>query len=128
MLSNYPLLQLAGQKAAHSALRHGVIAQNIANADTPGYLALDLEPVKIPTSSMVSTSLRATRASHLSFDEYNTSPAPNTDPKSSIVPNGNSVSLEKEMIKMAENRLEHEIALSVYKSTLGIMRTSLGRG
>ena len=43
-------------------------------------------------------------------------------------PNGNTVSLETEMVRATEVRHQHEMALSVYQSALGVLRTSLGRG
>jgi flagellar basal-body rod protein FlgB len=42
-------------------------------------------------------------------------------------PNGNSVSLEKEMVKSAEARQEHEMALAIYRATSDVIRASLGR-
>ena len=45
-----------------------------------------------------------------------------------VRPVGNTVSLETEMMKAVEVRHDHEMALSVYQTSLGILRTSLGRG
>ena len=42
-------------------------------------------------------------------------------------PNGNSVSLEAEMVKTAEVRHEHEMSLGIYRSAMDILRTSIGR-
>ena len=50
------------------------------------------------------------------------------DAPDSQSPNGNTVSLEDEMVKAADVRHQHELALAVYSSALNILRTSLGRG
>ena len=42
-------------------------------------------------------------------------------------PNGNSVSLEEEMVKAASARQDHEMALAIYRNTSDIIRASLGR-
>lgn len=39
---NLNILQMASQLAAHSSARQAVIAENIAQADTPGYRARDI--------------------------------------------------------------------------------------
>ena len=43
-------------------------------------------------------------------------------------PNGNSVSLEAEMVKAVEVRQQHEMALAIYRSSSNVVRASLGRG
>ena len=41
MFEGLEIFQLAGGVARHAASRQAVVAQNIANADTPGYRARD---------------------------------------------------------------------------------------
>ena len=43
-------------------------------------------------------------------------------------PNGNTVSLEDQMSRAAETKINHDMALGVWRSALGILRASLGRG
>ena len=50
------------------------------------------------------------------------------DAISSGDPNGNGVSLEEEMLKSVEVKRQHDRALAIYKSSMNILRTSLGRG
>ena len=42
-------------------------------------------------------------------------------------PNGNSVSVEEEMLAAVEVQREHSQALAIYRHAMGIIRTSLGR-
>ena len=42
-------------------------------------------------------------------------------------PNGNTVSLEHEMVKSVDIRQQHDMAMAVYRSTSDIIRASLGR-
>lgn len=121
MYENLSILRLSGALAGHAAQRQSLTAHNIANADTPGFKAQDLPDFK----QTYETTLRATRGSHVG-------PAATAEPIADLSteasPNGNTVSLEREMVRAAEIRHQHDLALSVYRSSLGILRTSLGRG
>ncbi|MHC0051962.1 FlgB family protein [Actibacterium sp. D379-3] len=129
MFGKIELLQMAHGMATHAASRQSVLARNIANADTPGYRARDVasfaDTYQQDTGDFAP---RITRAGHLSGTQVG-SPAPKAHvvAGAATAPNGNSVSLETEMMKAVETRGQHDMALSVYKSALGIMRSSLGR-
>ncbi len=121
MYENLSILRLSSALAGHSAQRQVLTARNIANADTPGFKARDLENF----SETYQTAMRETRAGHLGPRSFGD---PVADLSTPAAPNGNTVSLEHEMIRAAEIRHQHDLALSVYRSSLGIIRTSLGRG
>ncbi|MEM9393533.1 MAG: FlgB family protein [Pseudomonadota bacterium] len=128
MMSNLALAQMASNMSAYAAERHNVIARNIANADTPGYRSLDLPPYSNDGATNSSTFLKATRSQHISTGPETTSFARLHDTTRNTAQNGNSVSLEAEMIRMAENRENYDRALAVYRSTTNVLRTSIGRG
>ena len=127
MFDKLEILQMARGMVAQASARHSVIARNIAHADTPGYHARDIASFADTYRVDTGRTMRATRARHLSaasgsgraFVSFETD-----DPTS---PNGNSVSLETEMVKASEVQYQHELALSIYSTSLGILRTSLGR-
>jgi flagellar basal-body rod protein FlgB len=125
MLPKLELTRMAQAMAAQAGARMGVIAENMANADTPGYKTRDLPD--FAATYRDSTPLRATRAGHLG------APGRREVPEARIVPgpgapNGNTVSLEGEMVKAAETRQTHEMALAIYRSTSDLVRSALGRG
>lgn len=125
MLERLPISQMAGALAAHAAQRQSTIAQNVANADTPGYKAKDISPF----ASLVEEQglgLRATRPGHLGVRE-GLAPAESLLRHGEASPNGNDVALEDEMIASAETRASHEMALGIYRSVSTLLRTSLGR-
>jgi flagellar basal-body rod protein FlgB len=125
MLPKLELTRMAQAMAAQAGARMGVIAQNVAQADTPGYKARDL-----PDFAEVwrdSAPLRATRAGHLGMPDRPPVPEARIVPATGA-PNGNTVSLEGEMVKAAEARHSHEMALAIYRSTSDLVRTALGRG
>lgn len=121
--NNVEVLNMARALAAHAAARQGVIARNVANADTPGYRAADL-----PDFAQV---WRDGTRDASGLARISTRPPGSGDIGShagTVSPNGNSVSLEAEMVKAAEARQAHDMALAIYKSLSGAIRTSLGRG
>jgi flagellar basal-body rod protein FlgB len=120
------LTRLANAMAARAGARMGVIARNVANADTPDFKALDL-PTFAETYQEGSLAMRATRPEHFGASAE-ADPQPSLRrTKGADAPNGNTVSLEQEMVKMAEVRQDHEMALAIYRSTTDILRSSLGR-
>ena len=128
MLNSIEIMRLAQGMAAHAGTRQATIAQNVAQADTPGYKARDVVPFAQSYSENDIAPLRRTRAGHLGFSGPTSQPEIQTiSSKGTEAPNGNTVSLETEMVKSAEVRQQHEMALSIYKSSLDILRASIGR-
>ena len=126
MFEKLQLSKMANAMAQRAGDRMGIIAQNVANADTPDFKAMDL-PSFAETYHDSGTPMRATRADHFfagddDFQEKLLRPA-----KGSAAPNGNTVSLEQEMVKMADVRQDHEVALAIYRNTSDVLRASLGR-
>lgn len=128
MHQNLKIFRISHALASHAGTRQAVIAQNIAQADTPGYRALDVQPFSDFLRQGDSNTLRATRPRHLNAALHNTSPHIREAPTSgNSSPNGNTVSLEEQMLEAVDVKRAHDRALAIYKSGLGILRTSLGR-
>jgi flagellar basal-body rod protein FlgB len=124
MFAKLELTRMAQGLAAHAGARMGVIAQNVANADTPGYRARDVADFASFFGD-VPMDMRATRSGHLGGDAR---PVPGSHVvRGSEAPNGNAVSLEQEMVKSVAARQDHEMALAVYRATSDVLRAALGR-
>lgn len=125
MFENLEITRMANAMAERAGARMGVIARNIANADTPGFKAMDL-PTFAETYQDSGTAMRATRHGHFTAEDTAGDPAPHRI-KGTGAPNGNTVSLEQEMVKTAAIRQDHEMALAIYRNTTDILRASLGK-
>lgn len=128
MFEKPEILSMAGALSSHAALRQSAIAENIANADTPGFRAKDVAPFAEVYSADDGFGLRATRAGHLT--DSGTGGAGAIIPRpgaSGASPNGNTVSLETEMVAAADVKQDNDVALAVYRSSLNILRASIGR-
>ncbi|MCT4556773.1 MAG: FlgB family protein [Pelagimonas sp.] len=124
MFQNLDIFKTAMAMARHAGTQQAYSAQNIANADTPGYKARSLPEFHLTMRDSL-MGQRATREKHLngSFGqevEFN-------ERRDAYDPNGNTVSLEEEMVTAVNSRRQHDRALAIYRSNLNILRTSLGR-
>jgi flagellar basal-body rod protein FlgB len=127
MFGNSSTVQsMARAFAAHAAAQQGAIARNIANADTPGYRAMATASFAETFEDAGSFALRATRAGHLGGGAQQVEVALRARP-GEMSPNGNTVSIEREMLAAAEARQQHDMALAITRSLGGVIRTSLGR-
>lgn len=127
MFDNLAVFRMAHAMAEHAGARQTVIARNMANADTPGYAARDIPSFQaVLGADRGAFGLRATRPTHLGAG--GAQPFPVRERPGAIPdPNGNSVSLETEMIHAADTMRQHNRALAVYRSSLDILRGALGR-
>ena len=127
MLESLSITRMAEALADHAASRLDLIARNVAQADTPGYKAMDLPDFATVYEDQASGGgMRATRPGHFTSAMAASEPVPQPA-MGEASPDGNTVSIEKEMVKSAEVRQDHEMALAVYRSTQDILRISLGR-
>lgn len=127
MLENkVTVLTVARAMAAHAATRQGLISQNVANADTPGYRPRDLPSFAETLRRAGGLPLRQTRPGHVAGDGGG---APRPVTVAGVAsPNGNGVSIEREMMRAAEVRQAHDMALAIRATLSGAIRTALGRG
>lgn len=127
MLDAPYLMKMAQSLARHSGARQAQIAKNIANADVPGYRGRDLVDFSESFNRSRAADVRTTRNGHMNGREFGATFA-TFDLGGESAPNGNNVSVEVEMARGTDAKSSHDLALAVYKSSLDIIRASLGRG
>ncbi len=112
--------------------RQQVLANNVANADTPGYRARDLKALsfkKVLGGEGAKLGMAATNAAHLAGRSGKS--APNLVEKvdsHEIVISGNSVSLEEEMMKVSKTMMDYQLTTNLYSKHIKMIKTALGRG
>ncbi len=124
MFQNLDVFRTAMAMARHAGVKQAFSAQNIANADTPGYRARDLPEFR-DTMRESLMGQRATRENHLNGSTTRTLDF--SERRDALDPNGNTVSLEQEMVSAVGAQRQHDRALAIYRNNLNILRTSLGR-
>jgi flagellar basal-body rod protein FlgB len=111
--------------------RQDVLSQNVANADTPRYVARDLKALdfdRMVGAAASGTKMTATNARHFAissqhggkFEDHET-------PDQESDPNGNAVSLEVEMIKVSDTQAQFQAAANLYSKAMTMMKTAIGR-
>ncbi|HEX3573809.1 MAG TPA: flagellar basal body protein [Rhodopila sp.] len=102
--------------------RQSVLAQNIANANTPGYAARDIKPFGDFLAD------QATQETDNSFvDTSAGSTAPQDRASTEITLNGNTVELDEQLEKVAATDTAHQLATDLYKKYVGMFRTVIGK-
>lgn len=117
--------------------RQRLLAENVANADTPGYRVRDLKKPAFSETSWLSAQKAAqqspatakTHAQHIATgmvplaNKMDMSRAPHFE----VTPEGNEVVLEEEMMKVTANQMDYQAATSLYSKTMGLFRIAIGR-
>jgi flagellar basal-body rod protein FlgB len=111
--------------------RQEVLAENIANADTPKYVARDLRPFDfkdLMRRQEMHVSPVGTNAKHIGtaparIRDYG---AENPKPYESTI-NGNQVVLEEQMTKMSESQIDHELTTELYRKNMTLFKIALGK-
>jgi flagellar basal-body rod protein FlgB len=129
-MSNLSLFRMARQKMGWSGQRQVVLSQNIANGNTPNYRARDLEALdfnaRVKSASQVN--MAKTAGSHLQGTSVK--PTYRIEDESrrdlyEINPDGNQVVLEEQMMKVADNQAQFQLASNIYRKNLQMFRMAV---
>ena len=131
-----PLAAMMAKKMAWLTRRSEVLAQNIANSNTPGYKARDLQETSF--RRLVARELggaqgaaqpRMTHLAHMSGPSR-TQAAYRVEDESDVPEidiSGNTVSMAQQMQQLGETQLSYQMVVDLYRKHLGMFRTALGR-
>ena len=127
MLDAIPVFALLKAKLGYDGERQKVIAQNVANADTPGYAPRDLSSFSFSGALSQAGGIAPVRthAAHLagrpaSAGAWKAADAPDTEARI----DGNQVVLEEQMMKLNDASSDYQTALTLYSQSLGLLRTA----
>jgi flagellar basal-body rod protein FlgB len=133
-ITDVPILSMLRTKMNWNQERQKVLAENVANSDTPNFRQRDLVAPKFQESGALvsravpSVALATTEGAHIGGMSM-TGTRFSTESKRSyeIRPTGNSVNLEEEMMKVAANQMDYQAATALYSRSLGLLKTALGK-
>ena len=113
-MSLFDTTQLLLERAMHGAsMRQSVLAENLANANTPGYARRDVD-----FEGALRAALRDGKAESASF-----SPAVQAGFQRA---DGNGVDIENEAAALAKNGLTYQALVSVARTRSDILRSAIG--
>jgi len=130
-VADLPLFSVLKTRMRWLEERQKVLAENVANADTPRYRARDLKQLDFNAAlnaAMPQVQLAATAPGHIGTPAGDAGAHPQ-GPRGGFEtkPGNNAVVLEEEMMKVAETAMDHQTVTSLYVRGLAMLKTAIGK-
>ncbi len=130
-LSKLPIFDALSRRMNWLGQRQEVLAENIANADTPGYQPRDLtgDPFqRVLAREIKPVEMAATGPGHISGHPVRENAFAKDDMKPyEAAPTGNAVVLEQQLVKVAETQMDFQLISNLYRKHMEMFRVALGR-
>jgi flagellar basal-body rod protein FlgB len=128
-VSNIPLFSMLKTRMHWHQERQRILAENVSNADTPRFQPRDLTPPNFDPRrpAVAELGLARTSSAHMTGAAGGTRFQLERNGGFEARPSGNAVSLEDEMMKVANNQMDYQAATSLYTRGLGMLKTAIGR-
>jgi flagellar basal-body rod protein FlgB len=134
-INTIPLFSMLKGRLGYLNQRQALVAENVANSNTPGYAPRDLKVFTLPTEKSSAGRLTLTGANaaagpvrtnpvHMAGTSISSSgkERPVEMPDSETRLDGNKVVLEEQMMKMTDARMNYDAAVTFYQKSLGLLR------
>lgn len=126
------ILGLVGNKLSYLTQKQSVLAENVANANTPDYKAKTLESFGSyydrEITSGTTEAMKTTDSKHIIPASLS---GVNSKKKSmasfETVPSGNSIDLEQQMMEVSKTTIDYQAGLAIYQKFTGLFRTAIGK-
>src|SRR5689334_21417300 len=127
-IMDIPIFAALRTKLQWHQQRQQVLAQNVANADTPNYRPVDLVDPKfqLATPGPAQVQLARTDPGHLA-GFIGSGDFPNNPNQYQVRPAGNAVNLEDEMMKVAANQMDYQAATQLYTRSMGLLKLAASK-
>jgi flagellar basal-body rod protein FlgB len=128
-ISNIPLFSMLRTKMHWHQERQRILAENVSNADTPRFQPRDLTPPQFDPRRPATAQLSLARTTtwHIAGADGGTRFQLERAGGFEARPSGNAVTLEDEMMKVANNQMDYQAATSLYTRGLGMLKTAIGK-
>ena len=128
-ISNIPLFGMLRTRMQWHQERQRILAENVANSDTPRFQPRDLVQPKFDRNQppVAELAVARTNPAHLVGTAGTTQFRLDRSGGFEARPSGNAVVLEDEMMKVANNQMDFQAASSLYARGLGLLKTAIGR-
>jgi flagellar basal-body rod protein FlgB len=129
LIADIPIFSMLRTKLQWHQERQRLLAENVANADMPEFKPSDLAAPKfgVEASAVAPVALMRTSPAHLASADNAASFELQHGGSFDVVPTGNAVTLEDEMMKVAANQMDFQAATALYTRGLGLIKTAIGR-
>ncbi len=125
------LFELAARQAEWLSVRQEVVASNIANANTPKYLAKDITPFSAVLDTTTTAQMARTNPNHMALNDLSDDDIEIKDSELNdeigMQESGNSVSIAEELTKTGEIKRQHELNTNLVASFHRMMLMTVKR-
>ena len=133
-ITKLPLFETMRERMAFLSARQTVLAENVANAETPGYSARDIKApdffrVAVEGTGQGGVATAVTSPMHIAAPAIGNGTPYRTQKVDGyeVTPDGNAVSLEDQMMKVTSNQMDYQTVTSLYQRSLGLLKTAVGK-
>jgi flagellar basal-body rod protein FlgB len=123
-LTQIPLFKAMAQKLAWLGGRQSVLAENVANVNTPGFRPSDLKPIDfaklLSGDAAGPLQLVATSPGHIA------TPASGGKPDQQKVEVAGPVQVEDQMMKVSDTATQYAFTTSLYQKQIALIKEALG--
>jgi flagellar basal-body rod protein FlgB len=132
-MTQLPIFSALAEKMRWHQTRQSLLAENVANAETPGFRGRDLKAFdnsdRMRSLAMAPVAAQPASASHIAISSL--MPGDGFISRSlnnfEITPEGNGITLEDEMMKVTANQMDYQAVTSLYTRSMKIIKVALGR-
>lgn len=123
-LNNISFFKIANQEMQYLAERQNVLARNIANVNTPGYIAQDIQKPDFATELKSSVSMNVTNKKHMTSSQVSSSGGGIYTPKPdfALTIDGNGVDLEDQLNKVSKTRSDYNKVTTIYNNYKNMLK------
>ena len=121
------LLDILTGKMSYLNQKQAVLAENVANSDTPGYRQLDVKPFSFGDAMrQADISMAVTDARHIVPAGMAGVNARTFVAKDAVAsPSGNSVDLEGQMMEISKTAADYKTMTAIYHKMTGLFKIAL---
>lgn len=132
-VTDLPLVSMLRTRMQWHQARQKLLAENVANADTPGFRPKDLAEPRFSREGTAAgirgggLAMNPVDGITLAGVRSGDAPGAKASNRFETKPSGNAVSLEEEMMRVAQNQSDYALAASLYEKSLKMLRTAAGK-
>lgn len=121
---NLSVFNAASQNMQYLSAKQKVIAENIANVNTPGYLARAIEEPSFASEISSSVTLKTTNPKHIGLNDNRSYRVYTPNPSAALTIDGNGVILEEQMNQASKASSEYKKTITIFNKYKSLLQTA----
>ncbi len=118
------------ERMSYLSRKQSVLAENVANVDTPGYKQLELKPFTFGEAlKQAGAGMKVTDPRHIvpgSMAGANAQTVQSKDTE--VLPSGNTVDIEQQMMEVSRTSIDHQAMTALYHKMTQLFKIAIKGG